>query len=292
MCLIMSLGYLPARAQVSDSTTVKTIFALHGGDSLEYRIWTTAQVCGTVCSVYRWYVVDTVLGTPGQDTVTVFYHDTEYHMDSIYPGASAPCAPACYHYIDLCLRSSSILRYWTLPYADSSVFASALSQHYDILLDSVVSDSLKYNGARQHVIHWSDNIMAEGVDIFVDSLGPVYHEVTGYEAPNAQNQELIYYHKANGTTWGHRYVYTGLEEVRRSTMTIYPNPATGHMTIQADSYQDMTYELYDILGQKIASGSLKATKTNVNIQALSSGIYHCTLLYAGQSVRSLKLIID
>lgn len=292
LCLLLSLCYMPAHAQASDSTTVRSIFALRGGDSLQYRIWTTAQVCGTVCSVYRWYVVDTVFGSAGQDTLTVFYHDMEEHMDSIYPGATAPCAPACYHYIDLCARSSSVPRYWTLPYADSGIYTSALSIHYSISRDSVVSDLLKYNGARQHVIHWGDNIMADGVDIFVDSLGPVYHEMQGYESSNAQNQELIYYHKANGTTWGQRYVYTGLEEVRRSAMSIYPNPATGYMTIQADSYQDVIYELYDILGQKVGTGPLKATETNVDVRVLAPGIYHCHLLYAGQSVKSLKLIID
>ncbi|MCW3125123.1 MAG: hypothetical protein JWO03_781 [Bacteroidetes bacterium] len=96
-------------AQGLTPSTVRQVFDLQGGDSLQYHIWTTAQICQTICNVYKWYVIDTVLPATTGDSLTVWFHATEIHMDT--PGLTgAPCAPACYHDIEVDLPGNSAVR--------------------------------------------------------------------------------------------------------------------------------------------------------------------------------------
>lgn len=56
---------------------------------------------------------------------------------------------------------------------------------------------------------------------------------------------------------------------------IFPNPAIGYITVEATGMLcDLNYELFDIIGRKIAQGTLKCTASNqINISGLDKGIY-------------------
>ncbi|MCW3125122.1 MAG: hypothetical protein JWO03_780 [Bacteroidetes bacterium] len=135
--------------------------------------------------------------------------------------------------------------------------------------------------------------MASGIDIFVDSIGVAYHDVLGYEFSNAQNEELIYYHKSNGKTWGTRYVNTGVNDIPGTGyISIYPNPASNIFTLSMEQYQDASFELYDILGKKVMTLSLKEKETEVKSSHLFRGIYQWHITKANQPIKTGKLIID
>ncbi len=284
-------------AQGLQPSTVRQIFALEKGDSLEYHEWTSQLAPGCawiVCDHYKFKVVDTTYYNTTWDSLYIRFSNVLIHYDTaVQPGSCGRCQQS--FVVDD--PFSIDLTQWVITELDTSIERYIDTIYHSgggsvvYIADTSYSDPAKYLGAKQNQVVIGYMIMDGTMDIYSDSLGITY-KTEDYQLGYHNNEELIYYHKANGATWGQRYVYTGLEEVRRSAMSIYPNPATGHMTIQADSYQDMTYELYDILGQKIATGLLQATETNVDVKPLTPGIYLCHLLYAGRSVRSLKLIID
>ncbi|MBS1593917.1 MAG: T9SS type A sorting domain-containing protein [Bacteroidetes bacterium] len=290
-CITMlSAGAVKARGL--PASTVRQVFALQAGDSLEYHL--TSEVmgpgCGMLCNIYLLNVIDAVQYNTTNDTETVIFHSQILQSDTL-PNASScgGCRPGFWvpDYVPLDAQR------WIITDLDSSI-SYLMDSVYGIICtrsDSSYTVSAQYNGSKQNQCGFSTCSMIDWQEIYADSIGLVYKTEWPGIAPD-KTEQLTYYHKANGATWGQRYVYTGLEEVRRSAMSIYPNPATGHMTIQADSYQDMTYELYDILGQKVATGLLQATETNVDVKPLTPGMYLCHLLYTGQSVRNLKLIID
>lgn len=288
----MCLSGMTTNAQGLPASTVRQVFALQAGDSLEYHL--TSEVmgpgCGILCNIYLLNVIDAVQYNTTNDTETVIFHSQILQSDTLPNAASCGgCRPGFWvpDYVPLDAHR------WVITDLDSSInyLMDSVYGHLCTRRDTSYSTSTLYNGSKQNQCGFSTCSMIAWQEIYADSIGLVYKTEWPGIAPD-KTEQLVYYHKANGATWGQRYVYTGLEEVRRSAMSIYPNPATGHMTIQADSYQDMSYELYDILGQKVATGLLQATETNVDVKPLTRGIYLCHLLYAGQSVRSLKLIMD
>ncbi len=77
---------------------------------------------------------------------------------------------------------------------------------------------------------------------------------------------------------------TGISEVSSSPLiSIYPNPVTNTLTIETATAQGI-YQLQDITGKVLLSGSVTATKLNLDISALSKGIYLLSLIDGEQQV--------
>jgi hypothetical protein len=69
-------------------------------------------------------------------------------------------------------------------------------------------------------------------------------------------------------------VLVNYESGDNSFLTVAPNPAYGFIFITTNVAQG-EYELYNILGDKVASGMLSSTgRTRVDISGLSPGIYN------------------
>lgn len=72
--------------------------------------------------------------------------------------------------------------------------------------------------------------------------------------------------------------YSGLltstnAETRLQNVHIYPNPNSGQFELVLSNFDGSDYQLFDNLGQLVASGSLVSERTNIDVQALAKGIY-------------------
>lgn len=62
------------------------------------------------------------------------------------------------------------------------------------------------------------------------------------------------------------------------TLDIYPNPANSTITIMNGKYPNLSYDFYNVLGQRISSGSLSNTMNQINVENLDEGIYFLYLV--------------
>jgi predicted small secreted protein len=65
----------------------------------------------------------------------------------------------------------------------------------------------------------------------------------------------------------------GLDDVVRSSIVIYPNPAKSNITIKGDFTNAEKISVYNMLGQKVMDSLVSGSESNVDISKLSNGIY-------------------
>jgi hypothetical protein len=86
------------------------------------------------------------------------------------------------------------------------------------------------------------------------------------------------------------YSTVGIAEQQQNAVTIYPNPATNTLTIETQTAQGI-YQLQDITGKVLLSGSVTANKFSLDISALSKGIYLLSVIDDKQHVNR-KIVIE
>lgn len=74
----------------------------------------------------------------------------------------------------------------------------------------------------------------------------------------------------------------------KSTFKIYPNPIKGN-TLNADVKSTTSYQIYDILGKKVLSGTVTTNNKKINVSSLKKGIYILKLETSNGSITK-KLI--
>ncbi|PTM05968.1 MAG: hypothetical protein DA405_01880 [Bacteroidetes bacterium] len=82
----------------------------------------------------------------------------------------------------------------------------------------------------------------------------------------------------------------GLEEIGplEAELRVYPNPTTGVLHLESDLEQEITYVLFNSLGQAIRQGSFKASKI-LNIRDLNQGVYVLQTRSGGRNYHSQKI---
>jgi hypothetical protein len=76
---------------------------------------------------------------------------------------------------------------------------------------------------------------------------------------------------------------SGIEEKAKNYLNLYPNPANSTITIETPTAKGI-YQLQDITGKVLLSGSVTATKFSLDLSALSKGIYLLSLIDGEQQV--------
>lgn len=82
------------------------------------------------------------------------------------------------------------------------------------------------------------------------------------------------------------------EDIKPNDFKIYPNPAEELMTIEAISENDkpLKFEIYSLLGQKVADGEIAKQLETIDVSKLSAGVY-LVMISDGSSLKeTLKLI--
>lgn len=107
----------------------------------------------------------------------------------------------------------------------------------------------------------------------------------------------------NIAKWGWLYFTYGdtctacIEEpafIKKSTANfanVYPNPASDYINIQLDSYGEVQYRIFNIMGQMIKTGILVGREEQVELNNMNSGTYYLQLIDEKGRLNSNKLLI-
>jgi hypothetical protein len=100
--------------------------------------------------------------------------------------------------------------------------------------------------------------------------------VTGYVF---ENLEFIAFVQHNPTkevvqSVSHQMLFTALQENPKLALTVYPNPATEFITLQANSKKPISYSITNILGKTMVSmRPVTSELTKIDVSNWSSGVY-------------------
>lgn len=300
LLLLLGLPLSNLSAQGLTPSKVRQVFALERGDSLIYHEWTALrpgpilnQCADTICKAYKLKVVDSVHYDSVLDILTIHFQNTLLSKTIFTQGTGCGDCQDGFVLVDPFSIDSvnwivKDLDSALIPFLDSTYLRYGAYVHFDTAYSNIAS----YNGGMQNLLYVAQMPISGGQDIYLDSIG-IVHKTEDYEYSQSKSEELIYYHKSNGKTWGTRYVNTGVNDIPGTGyISLYPNPASKKFTLSMEQYQDASFELYDILGKKVMALSLRDKETEVNNTNLPSGIYLWHINKENQPVKTGKLIID
>jgi hypothetical protein len=90
------------------------------------------------------------------------------------------------------------------------------------------------------------------------------------------------------------YVYTAVESaITINSISIFPNPTTSYFTIQKQTPENLYFNLFNVLGEKVFTTELKQETTSVENIYLPKGIYLYHISSAkNEMVKSGKLMVQ
>jgi hypothetical protein len=77
------------------------------------------------------------------------------------------------------------------------------------------------------------------------------------------------------------------------SLTIFPNPTTENLILQANNYSNekLLYQLLDIQGKQLSTGQIIAQQTQINTASLSNATYFINVInQENQKLQSFKII--
>jgi hypothetical protein len=99
--------------------------------------------------------------------------------------------------------------------------------------------------------------------------------------------------------WGETEDYTinitqstvGLSEWGNApTFTLYPNPVSNRLTLNKTAFDSLGYQVSDLSGQIIQTGTLNALEKHITVSALPDGVYFLQLLGSNEAFGLQKFI--
>jgi hypothetical protein len=78
------------------------------------------------------------------------------------------------------------------------------------------------------------------------------------------------------------------EDVEKSKVSIFPNPASDLVQIKSDQEFD-SFVIYNVSGQQVLSKKLNSEQ-RIDVSTLSNGMYFLKLENNGQEIETLKLV--
>lgn len=74
-------------------------------------------------------------------------------------------------------------------------------------------------------------------------------------------------------------------------LEVYPNPVSDLLTIENGRYPNLTYQLFDVIGQQLKNGTFSNTMNTLDVQSLSEGIYFLQLFDPDSDAQITKKIV-
>ena len=74
-------------------------------------------------------------------------------------------------------------------------------------------------------------------------------------------------------------------------LKIYPNPAKTTITVMNNRYPHLSFQFFNVVGQRIHSGSLSNTMNTINVTNLAEGVYFLHLMDEDSNDSMTKKII-
>jgi len=78
-------------------------------------------------------------------------------------------------------------------------------------------------------------------------------------------------------------------KLKKTNLTVYPNPATNNFTVNTGNDEKATIQLFNIVGQQVYSETFTGS-TNVSVANLHSGVYMLKVNQNGK-VNTTKVVV-
>jgi|SRR5690554_434647 len=88
-------------------------------------------------------------------------------------------------------------------------------------------------------------------------------------------------------------IYTlGVEDIEDILLTAYPNPTTDYLTLElnAVTYSDVTYQLFDIHGRLLRSHKITDNHTQIAMSDLPAAVYFVKVSQGNNEVKTFKIV--
>ena len=289
--LLLFCSISSAKAQALVPSSVRQIFNLEKGDSLEYHVWTVASGCGTICNWYEMKTVDSLTYSSAQDTLFISFHTDLIRFDTGAPVSQCGHCQQEFIFGDICPVNASR---WAIAYPDSSINYlqdTTYGAYFGRRIDSVYINPAAYNGSKQNFYYLQRDDLSNCHEIYVDSIG-IALKIESYQHGNSNLEQLIYYHKANGSKWGTPFFMVGINSIpSEEAFAVYPNPTDDRFIIQAGSSSGRHFILFDALFKKVMDLNLTGNETRVNRNDLSSGLYFWQIVSGNDVIQTGKLVM-
>ncbi|NLE62934.1 MAG: T9SS type A sorting domain-containing protein [Bacteroidales bacterium] len=133
---------------------------------------------------------------------------------------------------------------------------------------------------------WKDSIAANFNMIQVNGLDIL--DTLKYLSPNTCYQYRAFILTAKGSIYGETINFTTLLDTKiddyanDNQIKIFPNPAREYININVEenNYADLRIEVVDVYGKCLISQKITTTHTQINVSALSQGMYYVRILKA------------
>jgi hypothetical protein len=90
------------------------------------------------------------------------------------------------------------------------------------------------------------------------------------------------------------YVVTGLPETQGITLhySVYPNPSRDLITLKVENYnnENLSYQLFDLLGNLLESKKLIRSETSISISSLIQASYFLKVTQNNKEIKTFKII--
>lgn len=286
LCLILLLGGICSHAQQPTDLTVREVYDFGIGDVYQYR-WTTYNYQGFNGVTVNAYTTYTLIARNTQTNQLVYtWHRLE---ESKYTTGMSGGTN---------YKNDTVVTSYTK--LDSSVLLTSLQAHDTLVLppcnychvDSIYT-SAAHNG-RTIVHHYQGDAMASGYTTWGQGLGLVIGHLMSEDGGMEQGaDELVYYRKANGETWGDLYVinYVGISDNKLDNKPIiYSNSGMVMASLPSAPLASTSFTIYNLMGQIVSTHLLETKLTNIDLGMLPKGLYLWRIEEAGKTLGTGKLI--
>ena len=122
--------------------------------------------------------------------------------------------------------------------------------------------------------------------------GPYYWGMMDND--NFSERRLVYY-KKGGEEWGSPLTIadeTGIDTVEEPMVSVFPNPASDYIRVQANTEVPVLFEIIDLHGSVLISEFIHANKDHFDISKLKAGVYIYRVKKGEMVNQTGKLLIE
>ena len=84
---------------------------------------------------------------------------------------------------------------------------------------------------------------------------------------------------------------TGIKNsINKINIKLYPNPTSSELILQTELKENLTLEIYNVIGQQILKQKITETETKINLKEQANGIYFVKVLEEGKTIYHSKII--
>ncbi|QNL21107.1 endonuclease [Hyphobacterium sp. CCMP332] len=131
------------------------------------------------------------------------------------------------------------------------------------------------------------------VDAFERNRNLAIYNFQGNKNPFIDHPELAEYLWGDslGMVWKPELVVIGLDQQNRNDFSIYPNPSSGHITINS-SHDAESVRIYNQMGKVVLFRNTDIRSLHLNLNELQDGLYFIQMNFEGNIVRKRLLIVN